>query len=90
MSSGRSGFVLPVALPPGPLCAVQAADRGIARQAALQARAVAEFAAQAGCCTTDHRGEHQAPGWTCRLGAVGTHTVTTPTGLVAVTAPPPC
>ncbi|NEK84500.1 HNH endonuclease [Blastococcus saxobsidens] len=43
----------------------------------------------AGYCTTDHRGKHQAPGWRHRLDADGTLTVTTPTGLVAVTAPPP-
>ncbi len=43
----------------------------------------------AGYCTTDHRGKHQAPGWEHRLDPDGTLTVTTPTGLVAVTAPPP-
>lgn len=42
-----------------------------------------------GYCTTHHRGKHQAPGWGHRLEADGTLTVTTPTGLVAVTAPPP-
>lgn len=42
-----------------------------------------------GYCTTDHRGKHQAPGWRHRLGPDGTLTVTTPTGLVAVTTPPP-
>jgi hypothetical protein len=39
--------------------------------------------------TADHRGKHQAPGWTHRLHADGTLTVTTPTGLVAATNPPP-
>ncbi|SDN05991.1 hypothetical protein SAMN05660642_03954 [Geodermatophilus siccatus] len=43
----------------------------------------------AGCCTSDHRGKHQAPGWTDTLAADGTLTVTTPTGLTAVTEPPP-
>jgi hypothetical protein len=38
-------FAPPVALSPGPLGAVQAADREIARQTAVRARAVAEFAA---------------------------------------------
>ena len=38
-------FAPPVALSDGPLGAVQAADREIARQTALRARAVAEFAA---------------------------------------------
>lgn len=42
-----------------------------------------------GYCTADHRGKHQAPGWQHRLGPDGTLTVTTPTGLVAVTTPPP-
>jgi hypothetical protein len=43
----------------------------------------------AGYCTTDHRGKHQAPGWDHQLDSDGTLTVTTPTGLVAVTTPPP-
>ncbi len=43
----------------------------------------------AGYCTPDHRGKHQAPGWTHQLAPDGTLTVTTPTGLVAVTTPPP-
>jgi hypothetical protein len=43
----------------------------------------------AGYCTTDHRGKHQAPGWQHHLDPDGTLTVTTPTGLVAVTTPPP-
>jgi hypothetical protein len=41
-----------------------------------------------GYCTADHRGKHQAPGWEHRLEPDGTLTVTTPTGLVAVTTPP--
>ena len=43
----------------------------------------------AGYCTTDHRGKHQAPGWRHQLDPDGTLTVTTPTGLVAATTPPP-
>ncbi len=43
----------------------------------------------AGYCTGDHRGKHQAPGWTHTLDPDGTLTVTTPTGLTAVTTPPP-
>ena len=43
----------------------------------------------AGFCTTDHRGKHQAPGWTYTLTPDGTLTVTTPTGLTASTQPPP-
>jgi hypothetical protein len=43
----------------------------------------------AGYCTGDHRGKHQAPGWTHTLAPDGTLTVTTPTGLTAITAPPP-
>jgi hypothetical protein len=43
----------------------------------------------AGYCTGDHRGKHQAPGWTHQLEPDGTLTVTTPTGLVASTSPPP-
>ncbi|MDK3255952.1 HNH endonuclease signature motif containing protein [Blastococcus capsensis] len=42
-----------------------------------------------GYCTTDHRGKHQAPGWRHDLGTDGTLTVTTPSGLVATTSPPP-
>jgi len=42
-----------------------------------------------GYCTTDHRGKHQAPGWVHRLEPDGTLTVTTPTGLLAGTSPPP-
>jgi hypothetical protein len=43
-SSEWPDFVPPVALSDGPLGAVQAADREIARQTAVRARAVAEFA----------------------------------------------
>jgi uncharacterized protein DUF222 len=43
----------------------------------------------AGYCTGDHRGKHQAPGWTHTLTPDGTLTVTTPTGLTATTEPPP-
>jgi hypothetical protein len=43
----------------------------------------------AGYCTGHHRGKHQAPGWRHALAADGTLTVTTPTGLTAVTAPAP-
>jgi len=43
----------------------------------------------AGYCTGDHRGKHQAPGWRHDLAPDGTLTVTTPTGLTAVTTPPP-
>src|SRR3954452_8038743 len=42
-----------------------------------------------GYCTSDHRRKHQAPGWQHALAADGTLTVTTPTGLVARTTPPP-
>ena len=42
-----------------------------------------------GYCTPHHRGKHQAPGWTSTLAPDGTLTVTTPTGLTAVTEPPP-
>ena len=42
-----------------------------------------------GYCTPHHRGKHQAPGWAYDLAADGTLTVTTPTGLVATTTPPP-
>ncbi|HST96584.1 MAG TPA: hypothetical protein VLJ85_03000 [Geodermatophilus sp.] len=43
----------------------------------------------AGYCTGDHRGKHQAPGWRHDLAPDGTLTVTTPSGLTAVTEPPP-
>ena len=42
-----------------------------------------------GYCTPHHRGKHQAPGWQHHLAADGTMTITTPTGLVATTSPPP-
>ncbi|WP_409333079.1 HNH endonuclease signature motif containing protein [Trujillonella humicola] len=42
-----------------------------------------------GYCTPHHRGKHQAPGWSSALAADGTLTVTTPSGLTAVTEPPP-
>ncbi|MGY1754276.1 DUF222 domain-containing protein [Blastococcus sp. SYSU D01042] len=42
-----------------------------------------------GYCTGHHRGKHQAPGWRHDLAPDGTLTVTTPTGLVATTTPPP-
>jgi hypothetical protein len=42
-----------------------------------------------GYCTGHHRGKHQAPGWRHELHADGSLTVTTPTGLTAVTTPPP-
>jgi hypothetical protein len=44
----------------------------------------------AGFCTGHHRGKHQAPGWAYDLDpADATLTVTTPSGLVATTEPPP-
>ncbi|WP_232807149.1 DUF222 domain-containing protein [Geodermatophilus chilensis] len=43
----------------------------------------------AGLCTPNHRGKHQAPGWTYTMTPDGTLTVTTPSGLTAVTEPPP-
>jgi hypothetical protein len=42
-----------------------------------------------GYCTSHHRGKHQAPGWRHVLEPDGTLTVTTPSGLVATTTPPP-
>lgn len=42
-----------------------------------------------GYCTGHHRGKHQARGWQHHLAGDGTLTVTTPTGLVATTTPPP-
>jgi hypothetical protein len=42
-----------------------------------------------GFCTSHHRGKHQAPGWQYDIAPDGTLTVTTPTGLVAGTTPPP-
>ncbi|WP_448627993.1 DUF222 domain-containing protein [Geodermatophilus sp. URMC 64] len=43
----------------------------------------------AGFCVGNHRGKHQAPGWRYEGTSDGTLTVTTPTGLTAVTTPPP-
>lgn len=43
----------------------------------------------AGFCVGDHRGKHQAPGWTYDHDPDGTLTVTTPSRLVATTDPPP-
>ncbi len=43
----------------------------------------------AGFCTANHRGKHQAPGWTYTMEPGGTLTVTTPSGLTAFTEPPP-
>ncbi len=43
----------------------------------------------AGYCTPHHRGKHQAPGWRHELDADGTVTVATPSGLRAMSAPPP-
>jgi hypothetical protein len=42
-----------------------------------------------GFCTGHHRGKHQAPGWRYDLSSDGTLTVSTPSGLVASTDPPP-
>ncbi|NEM06272.1 HNH endonuclease signature motif containing protein, partial [Geodermatophilus normandii] len=42
-----------------------------------------------GYCASHHRGKHQAPGWLHRLTLDGTLTVTTPSGMTAVTEPPP-
>jgi carbonic anhydrase/acetyltransferase-like protein (isoleucine patch superfamily) len=43
----------------------------------------------AGFCTANHREKRQAPGWTYHLQPQDTLTVTTPSGLTAVTEPPP-
>jgi hypothetical protein len=43
----------------------------------------------AGFCVGHHRGKHQASGWVFHLAPDATLTVTTPTGLTAVTTPPP-
>ena len=43
----------------------------------------------AGYCTPHHRGKHQARGWRHELAPDGTLTVTSPTGLVACSSPPP-
>ena len=42
-----------------------------------------------GYCTPHHRGKHQAPGWRHELAPDGTLTVTSPSGLVASSSPPP-
>ncbi|WP_217644736.1 DUF222 domain-containing protein [Geodermatophilus amargosae] len=42
-----------------------------------------------GYCASHHRGKHHAPGWLHRLTLDGTLTVTTPSGMTAVTEPPP-
>jgi hypothetical protein len=42
-----------------------------------------------GFCTSHHRGKHQAPGWSYDLDNDGTLVVTTPSGLVTTTEPPP-
>jgi hypothetical protein len=42
-----------------------------------------------GFCVGNHRGKHQAPGWTYAMAPDGALTVTTPTRLTATTAPPP-
>jgi hypothetical protein len=43
----------------------------------------------AGFSTADHRGKHQAPGWSHTMATDGTLTITTPSGLTALTDPPP-
>jgi hypothetical protein len=43
----------------------------------------------AGLCTGDHRGKHQAPDWIYDLTPDGRLAVTTPSGVTAVTEPPP-
>nr|WP_246325056.1 HNH endonuclease [Petropleomorpha daqingensis] len=43
----------------------------------------------AGFCTGDHRGKHQAPGFTHAMTADGTLVVTTPSGITATTDPTP-
>ena len=53
-------FAPPVALSPGPLGVVQAADREIARQTAVRARAVAEFAASRPASADRAQGERGA------------------------------
>jgi hypothetical protein len=42
-----------------------------------------------GYCTGHHRGKHQAPGWRYDVAPDGALAVMTPTGLTAVTTPPP-
>ena len=41
----------------------------------------------AGYCSLNHRGKHQAPGWTHHLHPDGRLTITTPTGLTTITEP---
>jgi hypothetical protein len=57
----------------------------------VRARPDGETAATdlAGFCTADHRGKHQAPGWSYAMTADGSRAVTTPSRLTAVTGPPP-
>jgi hypothetical protein len=43
----------------------------------------------AGFCTGDHRGKHQAPGFRYEAEPDGSLVVTTPSGITAVTEPPP-
>nr|WP_246324770.1 HNH endonuclease [Petropleomorpha daqingensis] len=43
----------------------------------------------AGFCTGDHRGKHQAPGFTHTMTADGTLVVTTPSGITVTTEPAP-
>jgi hypothetical protein len=43
----------------------------------------------AGFCTGDHRGKHQAPGFTYEGAPDGALVVTTPSGITATTEPPP-
>jgi hypothetical protein len=42
-----------------------------------------------GFCTGDHRGKHQAPGFSYEMDPHGTFLVTTPSGITATTDPPP-
>jgi len=42
-----------------------------------------------GFCTGDHRGKHQAPGFSYEMDPDGTFLVTTPSGITATTDPPP-
>jgi hypothetical protein len=56
-SSEWPEFLPPVALSDGPLGAVQAADREIARQTAVRARAVADFAASRSASADRAQGE---------------------------------
>jgi uncharacterized protein DUF222 len=43
----------------------------------------------AGFCTSNHRGKHQAPGWSYTMAPDGTLIVSTASGLTAITEPPP-